>query len=96
MRSLVCVAMQQPRPGPAYRRDFGGGFINILKQLALLIPQPGYTAWPGCDIAIISANIMALSKPFDLVLFRGAAHVLWPTTNRMRIDMFPPRQNVEP
>ena len=88
MRPLVYVAVQQPRPGPAHPRDFGARFANLLKQLLILSVHSRFIGWLGCNIADILAKLMACSKPFDLVPFRAAAHVLWSTTDRMRIDMF--------
>lgn len=87
MRSLVYVAMQQARREPARRGDLGARSVNPFKLLSTPARQRTRLALPGCNLVAISAKFRALSQPFDLVPFRGAAHVLWLTTDRMRIDM---------
>lgn len=88
MRSLAHTAALRLKLGTAGLREFGINFAKLLKKFSILALHPRYIAVRGCNIEMISANFMAFSKPFDLDPFKGAAHVLWPTTDRMRIDMF--------
>ena len=89
MRSLVYTAALHLKLGTAGLCEFGVSFVKPLEKLSISALPPRYIAVCGCNIEMISANFMAFSKPFDLDPFKGAAHVLWPTTDRTRIDMFP-------
>ena len=93
MRSLVYVAVQQLRRGPARGGDFGVRVANLMKKCVIMALRSIYIDLSTCDIAFVSARFMASSKPFDLVPFRGAAHVLLLTTDRMRIDKLFWREN---